>query len=201
MQPVTTEHIEFFKHPRTGYFQYKQQQQKCPGLVVGQIKLPIAPYSHLFFLVYDRGGEYHWLPSDKVSFDLGETQAVNSSGFNQKARWFRILYNGYEPDNTIQLTGELSHDGTKYVVFEMRGRLVFNDGSFFVSIYRTDDQKFLWTKDEMTGVTDSFISAWENMPAYVTNPDDYEESPMFYHDLPLRNSVSDVGVIATQSEF
>jgi hypothetical protein len=201
MQPITTEHIEFFKPPKAGFFQYKEQLQKCPCLVVGQVKLPIAPSSNLFLLVYDRGGEYHWLPGNKVSFESSETRAINSSSSTQKASWFRFLYNGYEPDNIVQLTGELTHDGTKYVVFQMSGRLVFNDGCFFVSIYRTEDHIFCWRKDDTTGIADSFIDAWEQMPAYVTNPDDYEESPIFCHDLPLRASVSDVGVIASQSEF
>jgi len=203
MQPITTEHIEFFKPPKAIFFQYKEQLQKCPGLVVGQIKLPIASYSNLFLLVYDRGGEYHWIPGNKVSFESksSETGTINYSSYPQKASWFRFLYNGHEPDNIVQLTGELTHDGAKYVVFQMSGRLVFNDRCFFVSIYRTDDHQFCWRKDDTTGIANSFIDAWEHMPAYVTNPDDYEESPMFSHDLPLRASVSDVGVIASQSEF
>jgi hypothetical protein len=190
MQEITTEHIEFFKPAKQGFFEHQQDPlSKCPCLVVGQIKWPIAPYSHLFFLVHDRAGEYHWFPGNKMSFHFDEPRAVDFLSPKQKASWFRFLYNGYEPDNIIQLTGELTRDGTKYVVFQMSGRLVFKDGDFFVSICRTEDQKFLWRKDDITGIADSFIKAWENMPAYVTDPDDDEESPIFSNNLPLRDSV------------
>ena len=204
MQVITTEHIEFLKPAKQGFFEYKQDPQlRCHCLVVGQIKLPIAPCSNLFYLVHDRAGEYHWLPGNKVSlsFHSDEPWAVDSSTPQKKASWFRFLYNGYEPDNLIQLTGELTSDGTRYVVFQMSGRLVFRDGEFFVSISRTEDQKFLWRKDDITGIADSFIEAWENMPAYVKSPDHEQESPIFFNNLPLRDSVSDGEVIAGQSEF
>jgi len=202
MQEITTEHIEFFKPAKQGFFEHQQDPlSKCPCLVVGQIKWPIAPYSHLFFLVHDRAGEYHWFPGNKMSFHFDEPRAVDFLSPKQKASWFRFLYNGYEPDNIIQLTGELTRDGTKYVVFQMSGRLVFKEGDFFVSIWRTEDQKFLWRKDDITGIADSFIEAWENMPTFVTSPDDEEESPIFFNNLPLRDSVAAVEVIAGQSEF
>ena len=99
----------------------------------------------------------------------------------KKATWYRNLYNGYEPDNTIKLIGELTTDDT-YVAFEMWGSLTFNDGHFFVSIYRTENKDFAWRIDDQTGIANSFIDAWEIMPAYITDPDDYIESPMTYHD-------------------
>jgi hypothetical protein len=68
MEPVTEKHIEFLDPRREGFFQYKEQLVKCPALVMGKIKLPIAPYTNVFFLVRDRAGEYHWVPSNKVSF-------------------------------------------------------------------------------------------------------------------------------------
>ena len=68
MKPVTEEHIEFLDPPQEGFFQYQQQPVKCPALVMGKIKLPIALYTNLFFLVCDRAGEYHWIPSHNVSF-------------------------------------------------------------------------------------------------------------------------------------
>ena len=95
----------------------------------------------------------------------------------KKATWYRTLYNGYEPDNTIKLTGELTADDT-YVVFEMWGSLTFNDGHFFVSIYRNENEDFVWKKDDETGTATSFIDAWGIMPAYITEPDDYVESPI-----------------------
>jgi hypothetical protein len=98
----------------------------------------------------------------------------------KKAIWYRHLYNGYEPDNTIKLTGELIDD--RYVVFEMWGSLNFNDGHFFVSICRNENGEFVWRSDDKTGTATSFMDAWERMPAYITDPDEYDESPMTYHD-------------------
>lgn len=68
MEPVTEKHIEYLDPPQEGFFQYKQQLVKCPAFVMGKIKLPIAPFTNLFFLVCDRADEYHWVPSDKVWF-------------------------------------------------------------------------------------------------------------------------------------
>jgi len=200
MQPITTEHIDFMKPPQEGFFKYKEHQN-CPALVVGQIQLPITPLSNTFYLLYDRGGEYHWVPAEKVTFVSQQSRAIDSSPNVQIAKWFRVLYNGYEPDNTIQLTGDLTPDGTTYVVFEMSGRLVFRDGDFFVSILKTEDGQFLWRKDDKTGVAGSFLEAWNNMPSYVTNPDDYEDLPTFLNDLPLMPSISEDDVIAGQTEF
>jgi len=99
----------------------------------------------------------------------------------KKATWYRYLFNGYEPDNAIKLTGELIDD--RYVVFEMWGSLNFNDGHFFVSIHRKEDDKFVWRKDDESGVENSFIDAWDSMPAYITDPDHYIESAdLLYHD-------------------
>jgi hypothetical protein len=68
MKPVTENHIEFLDPPQEGFFQYKQQLVTSQCVLIGKIKLPIAPFTNLFFLVCDRAGEYHWIPSDKVSF-------------------------------------------------------------------------------------------------------------------------------------
>lgn len=100
--------------------------------------------------------------------------------FMKKAHWYRYLYNGYEPDNTIKLTGELI--GDSYVVFEMWGSLTFNDGHFFASIYRKDDGDFSWRTDDRTGHATTFMDAWENMPAVIKDPDHWDESDMIYHD-------------------
>jgi hypothetical protein len=49
------------------------------------------------------------------------------------ATWYNnTIYNGYAPDNTIKLTGELTADGNFYEVFQMWGLLFFNDGIFIV---------------------------------------------------------------------
>lgn len=98
----------------------------------------------------------------------------------KKAHWYRYLYNGYEPDNTIKLTGELI--GDSYVVFEMWGSLTFNDGHFFASIHRNDKGEFVWRTDDRTGHAASFMDAWENMPTYIKDPDHWDESDMIYHD-------------------
>jgi len=37
--------------------------------------------------------------------------------YEKYATWYRFVYNGYEPDNEIKLTGELTANGEKYVVF------------------------------------------------------------------------------------
>jgi hypothetical protein len=96
----------------------------------------------------------------------------------KKATWTRYLYNGYEPDNTIKLTGELINDS--YIVFEMWGSLTFNDGHFFASIHRNENGEFVWRSDDKIGTATSFMDAWEKMPAYITNPDHYDESSMTY---------------------
>jgi hypothetical protein len=98
----------------------------------------------------------------------------------KKATWYRHLYNGYEPDNIIKLTGELI--GDYYRVFEMWGSLHFKDGHFFVSIYRNENGEFVWSSDDKTGTETSFMDAWEKMSTYITDPDAYDESPMTYHD-------------------
>jgi hypothetical protein len=98
----------------------------------------------------------------------------------KKAHWYRYLCNGYEPDNTIKLTGELV--GDCYVVFEMWGSLIFNDGHFFASIHRNDKGEFVWRTDDRTGHTATFADAWDNMPTCITDPDHYEESDIIYSD-------------------
>ncbi|WP_172191621.1 hypothetical protein [Microcoleus asticus] len=91
-----------------------------------------------------------------------------------------LLYNGYEPDNTVKLTGELV--GDSYVVFEMWGSLTFKDGHFFASIHRNDNGEFVWRIDDRTGRVTTFMDAWELMPAVIKNPDHWDESDMIYHD-------------------
>lgn len=98
----------------------------------------------------------------------------------KKAVWYRYLFNGYEPDNTIKLTGELIDDS--YVVFEVWGSLTFNDGHFFVSIYRNERGKFVWRSDERQGIETEFMDAWRKMPAFITSPDHYIESAMSYYN-------------------
>jgi len=98
------------------------------------------------------------------------------------ATWYRLLCNGYEPDNQIKLTGKLSADNETYVAFEMWGSLTFNDGHSFVSIHRNENGKFRWRKGDEWGDVASFMDAWDKMPAYVTDPDHWEESPMTYHN-------------------
>ena len=98
------------------------------------------------------------------------------------ALWYRFLYNGYEPDNQIRLKGELSDDGRSYTVFKIWGSLNFNDGHSFVSIDRTDDGTFRWKKGDETGNVASFMDAWDKMPAYVINPDHWDEGPMTYYN-------------------
>ena len=46
------------------------------------------------------------------------------------ATCYNTIYNGYEPDNTIKLTGELTADGNFYEALEMWGLLFLNDGIF-----------------------------------------------------------------------
>lgn len=97
--------------------------------------------------------------------------------------WYRYLYNGYEPDNIIKLTGELIKWETPYYeVFEKSGNLNFNDGDLSVSIHKREDGKFDWRKDNKKGTVDSFGKAWQKMPAYITQPDYYDESPIICQD-------------------
>jgi hypothetical protein len=78
----------------------------------------------------------------------------------------------------------------------MSGRLVYKDECFFVSINRTEDGLFLWRNADKIGLADSFIGAWRNMPAFVTNPCAYEESPKFTNDLPVWASSLEVEAIS-----
>lgn len=48
------------------------------------------------------------------------------------ATWYNTIDNGYDPDNTIKLTGELTADGNFYEVFQIWGLLFFNEGIFIV---------------------------------------------------------------------
>jgi len=67
MKKVSEEHVDFLGNRKERFFYYKEH--KCPGWVVGQIHLPVVPrYSSLFLLVQDFSGEFHWIPSNKVSF-------------------------------------------------------------------------------------------------------------------------------------
>ncbi|MEG4066237.1 hypothetical protein QUA42_02595 [Microcoleus sp. Pol11C2] len=98
----------------------------------------------------------------------------------KKATWYRHLFNGYEPDNAIKLTGELVDD--RYVVYEVWGSLTFNDGHLFVSIHQNEKGEFVWRSDDKTGIETEFMDAWKKLPVFVTDPDHYIESAMNYHD-------------------
>ncbi len=88
--------------------------------------------------------------------------------------WYRKLYNGYEPDNTIKLRA-YKEDEKTYIVFEVYGFVTFRDGSSIVSISKVGDC-FEWRNDNRTGIENDFWTAWEHLPAFITNPDEYEES-------------------------
>jgi len=191
MQKITTEHIDFSKPAQEVFFSPNGYQEKCPGWAVGKIKLPVTLHSNFFFLVCDRAGEYHWVPRNNISIPLRESQEITFFQASQKASWFGFVDNGSEDKNIIALTGELTLDGITYAVFQMSGRFVSDDECFSFSINRTEDDRFLWRNADRTGLTDSFINAWDNMPAFVTNPDGYEESPSFTNDLPLWASFSE----------
>ena len=94
------------------------------------------------------------------------------------ATWFNTIYNAYEPANKIRFVGKLTDDDV-YEAFQVWGYLQFNSGSFIISInYRHRDGTFHWRNDDKTGVTTSFEEAWKKMPAYITDPDHYEESQL-----------------------
>jgi hypothetical protein len=94
----------------------------------------------------------------------------------QKAQWTRTVMNGGEPDNRVYITAELQ--GENYAAIGVYGILTFKDGQSFVSIARQEDGSFLWVNNPKTGSSPTFSEAWQNLPAFVTNPDHYEESPI-----------------------
>lgn len=88
--------------------------------------------------------------------------------------WTRTIYNGYEPDNIIRFVAE--REGNYYFPFEVSGELQFRDGSLFIRISRNSDGTFSWKNDNREGTASSFEEAWQNLPAFVTDPDHFEES-------------------------
>lgn len=88
--------------------------------------------------------------------------------------WSRIVYNAYEPDNTMTFTGAWDETGTYCIATSMAFLGWFQDGSMFASI-RCDSMNCTWIVDNKQGTTENFMQAWRNMPSYLTNPDHYEE--------------------------
>ncbi|MEA5521389.1 hypothetical protein [Limnoraphis robusta] len=94
-----------------------------------------------------------------------------------KYYWTRTIFNAYEPTKVIKFYAELV--GNYYQPFQLRGYLSFKDGSFFVGILRNSDASFSWQNDDKSGTSSSFDEAWRNLPAFVTDPDHFEESEIF----------------------
>ena len=92
----------------------------------------------------------------------------------KRAVWYRKIFNADEPENDIRIIGELVEN--TYIPFEIFASLNFRDGSFLVYIHRELNGKFVWTNDRESGIVESFEEAWTNLPSFVTNPDDWEES-------------------------
>lgn len=90
--------------------------------------------------------------------------------------WKRTVYNGYEPNNTMVFTGAWDENGTYCTATAMVFSGWFRDGSMSASI-RCDsmDGPCTWIVDNKLGTSDTFMSAWYNMPALLTDPDYYEE--------------------------
>jgi hypothetical protein len=40
----------------------------CPGWVVANVELPLSVHSNMFYLVYDFGGDLHWVQANKLKF-------------------------------------------------------------------------------------------------------------------------------------
>lgn len=92
--------------------------------------------------------------------------------------------NGYEPDNHIRMIGKFTGEENgrgNYEVFEIGAVLRFSDGNSVISIEQIGEE-FKWRNDDRTGIASSFMDAWREMPAYVTNPDHWEETEMIFFD-------------------
>jgi hypothetical protein len=90
--------------------------------------------------------------------------------------WTRTIENGYEPNNRIKIVAELSEDGKNWHFIGIYGNLYWNDGPSEVEISRDPITKaYEWQNDRESGTTETFLEAWEKMPGFVTNPDEYED--------------------------
>jgi hypothetical protein len=88
--------------------------------------------------------------------------------------WERIIYNGYEPDNTITIYAK--DMGEYYQMIGVSGRLKFADGYSQIAILRNKETNdFSWLNDDKEGVSSTFDEAWQNLPALVTQPDHFED--------------------------
>ncbi len=101
--------------------------------------------------------------------------------------WHRHIYNTYEPDNCIYLEGELV--GDTVIADRMRFNGYFRDGGTHCSIFPWKGE-FAWIvesygshdlRNELaqrrTGKAPTFIEAWHNLPALITNPEEWEDDP------------------------
>lgn len=90
--------------------------------------------------------------------------------------WTRTIENGYEPDNRIKIIAELSEDGKNWHFIGIYGTLYWNDGESEISISRDPTTGiYEWINWNESGTAETFLEAWEKMPEYVTNPDEYED--------------------------
>ena len=64
---VTQKNINFLKEPKECFFRY-HDLNKCPGWVIGEIRLPLVLHSNLFLLIQSFSGELYWMPGNKVTF-------------------------------------------------------------------------------------------------------------------------------------
>ncbi|NET90954.1 MAG: hypothetical protein F6K45_23150 [Kamptonema sp. SIO1D9] len=90
---------------------------------------------------------------------------------NKKVHWFRKLFNGYEPDNEVRVDAE--DKGDRYEITGIKGTMRANDGNSEISVEKQADGSYTWRNDNKIGTADSFDEAYRNLPALITDPDEY----------------------------
>ncbi|NES64321.1 MAG: hypothetical protein F6K24_03115 [Okeania sp. SIO2D1] len=96
--------------------------------------------------------------------------------------WYRRIYNGYEPDNTITFYGIETDVSGRYVADELTFFGGFNDGAMSCSITNMGDGIYRVIVDDDEAFCDSFVDAWEKLPSLLTHPDYFEESDVIVYE-------------------
>ena len=84
---------------------------------------------------------------------------------NRKCYWRRYISNGYEPDNVIVFHGIETETSGRFVADELTFFGCFSDGVMNCSINNMSDGTYQVIVDNEETFCDSFIDAWEKLPA------------------------------------
>lgn len=87
----------------------------------------------------------------------------------------RTIYNGYEPDNIAYIWGVQKGEELHFRKLLFDG--AFKDGECPCSI-APQGTAYAWHNNHLSGVSATFAEAWAHLPALVTDPDHFEDTPL-----------------------